>query len=178
MNFKYIVNGWILTALTLILALTTVSDAQGLIPYWVLKATQTDNLASLGQVHMVDYRQIQCVSTAIYYESHGEPLMGQIAVARVIQNRVRQHFAATACEVVTQRANGVCQFSWACGSYHQVNAKECRQCWQIAVQVFAQHQYQAFMPNAAYFHSVTVNPEWHGLRRSLTIGQQQFYSRR
>lgn len=176
MNFKYIVNGWIFAALTLILALTTVSDAQGLIPYWVLKATPTDNLAS--QVHMVDYRQIQCVSTAIYYESHGEPLMGQIAVARVIQNRVRQHFAATACEVVTQRANGVCQFSWACGSYHQVTAKECRQCWQIAVQVFAQHQYQAFMPTAAYFHSVTVNPDWHGLRRSLTIGQQQFYSRR
>ena len=44
----------------------------------------------------------RCMAGAIYFESKGEPLTGQLAVADVILNRIRSgRFAGTICSVVT-----------------------------------------------------------------------------
>src|SRR3546814_13831984 len=56
--------------------------------------------------------QLNCLAGAIYFESKGEPLSGQLAVANVIMNRVESgRFPSTICGVVTQRD----QFSFVSG---------------------------------------------------------------
>lgn len=48
-------------------------------------------------------KQVTCIALAVYYESRGEPLEGQKAVATVVMNRVNSpRFPNTACEVVFQ----------------------------------------------------------------------------
>ncbi len=53
----------------------------------------------------LDHRkQVTCIAMAIYFESRGESLQGQRAVASVVMNRVRDpRFPKTPCEVIYQR---------------------------------------------------------------------------
>lgn len=54
-------------------------------------------------------RQMECLAGAIYFESRGEPLNGQLAVAQVVINRAESNvFPSDYCGVVYQRA----QFSF------------------------------------------------------------------
>ena len=54
--------------------------------------------------HDGDDDAIQCLAGAIYFESKGEPLSGQLAVADVIINRSKSgRFPEDICAVVTQR---------------------------------------------------------------------------
>lgn len=54
--------------------------------------------------HDGDDDAIQCLAGAIFYESKGEPLSGQLAVADVIINRSKSgRFPSDICDVVTQR---------------------------------------------------------------------------
>src|SRR3546814_6354866 len=53
---------------------------------------------------------LRCLATAVYFESKGEPLEGQLAVAQVILNRREsRRFADTICGVVHQPT----QFSYS-----------------------------------------------------------------
>lgn len=55
---------------------------------------------------------LQCLAGAIYFESKGEPLTGQLAVAEVIINRAKSgRFPTDVCAVVKQRG----QFSFVRG---------------------------------------------------------------
>ncbi len=50
-----------------------------------------------------------CGAQNVYHESRGEPDLGMIAVAQVVQNRIKStRFPDTVCEVVYQDK----QFSW------------------------------------------------------------------
>ena len=56
--------------------------------------------------------ELACLAGAIFYESKGEPLAGQLAVAEVIINRTKSgRFPKSICGVVTQRG----QFSFVRG---------------------------------------------------------------
>ena len=58
-----------------------------------------------------------CLAKAIYFEARGEGPLGQLAVAQVILNRVKDPaFPKTICGVVFQNASDFnrCQFSFAC----------------------------------------------------------------
>lgn len=56
--------------------------------------------------------ELRCLAGAIYFESRGEPLAGQLGVAEVILNRAASgRFASGVCGVVTQRG----QFSFVKG---------------------------------------------------------------
>jgi spore germination cell wall hydrolase CwlJ-like protein len=49
--------------------------------------------------------EIYCMAQAVYHEARGEPVEGQIAVAYVVLNRMRNPvWPATACEVVYEPA--------------------------------------------------------------------------
>lgn len=62
--------------------------------------------------HDGDDEAIRCLAGAIYFESKGEPLAGQLAVADVIINRAKSgRFPEDVCDVVTQRG----QFSFVRG---------------------------------------------------------------
>ncbi len=58
--------------------------------------------------------QQECLAQAVYFESNGEPLEGQLAVAEVIMNRAASgRFPATLCGVVRQKS----QFSFVRGGH-------------------------------------------------------------
>lgn len=47
---------------------------------------------------------LYCIARAVYHESRGEPLLGQIAVAYVVINRMKSgFFPAKACDVIYQK---------------------------------------------------------------------------
>ena len=67
----------------------------------------------------------ECLAKNIYFEAKNQPLIGQLAVAIVVMNRVEDHrFPDTVCEVVQQGptlawtenfpVKNKCQFSWYC----------------------------------------------------------------
>ena len=56
--------------------------------------------------------EMRCLAGAVYFESRGEPLAGQLAVAQVVINRTESsQFPSSYCAVVYQRA----QFSFVRG---------------------------------------------------------------
>src|SRR5690606_9256257 len=64
-----------------------------------------------------------CLATAIYFEARGESYRGQVAVAQVVLNRVKDHrYPDTICGVVFQNQNrrNACQFSFACDGIPEV----------------------------------------------------------
>ena len=78
-------------------------------------ATQA-HAARSTQMHAA-HNDLSCLATAMYFEARGEPQDGQMAVGRVILNRVSDRaYPSTVCGVVYQSANrrNGCQFSFAC----------------------------------------------------------------
>lgn len=54
--------------------------------------------------HDGDDEALQCLAGAIYFETRGEPLSGQLAVAEVILNRAKSgRFPSDVCDVITER---------------------------------------------------------------------------
>ena len=174
MFLKYVCNGWVMLSVSLLCFL----KFSGIEAVAHTAHYPTDLSIHVRQLNSLDFRQLKCVATAVYYESAHEPHLGQVAVARVIQNRVRQKFAESPCEVIYQRHQHVCQFSWACQQHRMITARECERCWQIACQVFAQQQYQNFMPTALFFHATYINPKWTNTRPIKTIGHHVFHQKR
>ena len=81
----------------------------------VLPATTQSALAK--DYRPVIHDDLSCLARAIYFEARGESPEGQIAVGRVILNRVKSRvYPGTICGVVYENANRMnrCQFSFAC----------------------------------------------------------------
>jgi N-acetylmuramoyl-L-alanine amidase len=81
-----------------------------------------------------------CVAVAVYFESRGEPVAGQVAVAHVIRNRIEDpRYPDNACDVVKQGYywNGSpirnkCQFSFYCDG--KPDDPKNKQAWFIIIQ--------------------------------------------
>jgi spore germination cell wall hydrolase CwlJ-like protein len=102
---------------------------------------------------------LKCLAQAIYFESRGEPLDGQLAVAEVIINRAASgQYPASYCDVVTQRA----QFSFVRhGRIPQVD--EASSAWHRAravAQIAEQNLWESKAADALYFHAAYVKPAW------------------
>ncbi len=110
-------------------------------------------------------KEQKCLAEAVYFESRGESIKGQAAVAQVVLNRVRNPaYPNTICGVVYQNTNWInhCQFSFACdGRKHRVT--EMAQ-WTVAQQVArAVSAGQIWFPevgSATHYHAVYVRPRW------------------
>ncbi len=118
---------------------------------------------------------LRCLAQAIYFEARGEPLAGQLAVARVVVNRSASGiFPADYCSVVTQRA----QFSFVRGGQIP-SADERSAAWQRAVRV-ARIAHQDLWPSdvgdALFFHADHVRPRWANRKIArATIDRHIFY---
>lgn len=139
----------------------------------------------------VNREHLRCLALNIYHEAGSEPFMGQVAVARVVMNRVKHGFASNPCKVVYQAnwvpnrddpeeaPRKVCQFSWVCEGKpapHQNNPRY-KQAESIAHDVLAENRWHDAVPgNVLFFHNSTVNPQW-VYNRVMTIGNHVFYSR-
>lgn len=72
----------------------------------------TLDAAVAAQTATIDDEELNCLAIGVYYESKGEPLAGQLAVADVILNRTTSgRFPTSVCGVLTQRG----QFSFVKG---------------------------------------------------------------
>ncbi len=123
-----------------------------------------------------------CLARAIYFEARSESELGQLAVARVILNRVKDpDYPKTICGVVYQgsgRRNS-CQFSFACDGL----ADDVRQpaAWSeaklVAQKALAGDQTVRVIGTATNYHADYVNPKWaKSMKRLIKIGRHIFYS--
>jgi spore germination cell wall hydrolase CwlJ-like protein len=118
-------------------------------------------------------REQRCLATAIYFESKGEPLSGQLAVARVVINRADSgRFAPTLCGVVTQPG----QFSFVRGgAMPAINPDSGSWRTAVAIAKIAQGDlWESKAENALYFHARRVSPGWR-MARVGAIGNHVFY---
>ena len=116
---------------------------------------------------------LTCLAGAIYYESKGEPLAGQLAVADVILNRAHSgRFPTSVCSVVTQPG----QFSFVRHGHIPPVAPD-RAAYRTAVavaQVALQKAWDSPAPQALYFHARHVAPHW-DRAQVAAIGNHLFY---
>ena len=117
--------------------------------------------------------ETDCLARAVYWESKGEPLNGQLAVANVIINRARSgRFASTICGVVRQRS----QFSFVRGGYIPA-APQASRSWRTAVAIAliaTRNLAGDAAPQALFFHARSVRPGWR-LTRVASVGNHIFY---
>lgn len=124
--------------------------------------------------------QWQCLATAIYFESRGEPLAGQIAVAEVVLNRVdSRSYPGTICAVTTQGVgNGRgCQFSYACDGRADVmtSARPKARAEKLA-RLLIDGRPRTITDGATHFHATYVRPSWsRKFARTAAIGNHVFY---
>ena len=117
--------------------------------------------------------EFDCLASAVYYESRGEPLDGQLAVAEVILNRVRSgRFRSTVCDVVKQPS----QFSFVRRGVIPTAPRDSVS-WQRAAAIahIAMNDLaDATGDDSLFFHATYVNPRW-GRPRIARIGNHIFY---
>ncbi|MFN2099357.1 cell wall hydrolase [Altererythrobacter sp. MF3-039] len=119
--------------------------------------------------------QMQCLAGAVYFEARGEPLAGQLAVARVVINRAESsRFPASYCGVVYQRA----QFSFVNnGSMPRI--KTGSRAWQRAravARIAHEGMWDSQAADSLYFHANYVKPRWARAKQArATINTHIFY---
>jgi spore germination cell wall hydrolase CwlJ-like protein len=118
-------------------------------------------------------REHECLAGAVYFESKGEPLEGQLAVAEVIMNRAASgRFPPSLCSVVFQRG----QFSFVRRGDMPPIPRSSR-AWQEAVavsRIARDGLWKDVVPNAMYFHAARVSTDW-GKQRVARLGHHVFY---
>lgn len=134
--------------------------------------------------------QLNCMALNIYFEARGEPFMGQVAVARVVMNRVlHKDFPKDPCRVIYQKheildadtgsSKTVCQFSWVCENLpHPPHWNEQFQmAKQIARDVLQTNKWSELLStNTLFFHNINVKPGWFH-RQVEIIGNHVFYAK-
>jgi len=123
----------------------------------------------------------RCLANAVYFESRGEAVRGQIAVAQVVMNRVFSEFYPdNVCNVVYQNAHrhNACQFTFACDGIRDVVTEP--DAWQrakrIAKDTLDGKLWLDDIGKATHYHAYWVRPWWIGTMRKLhKIGVHTFY---
>ncbi len=135
-------------------------------------ASLADLVADLSSAELPDH-EAECLAGAVYFESKGESLDGQLAVAQTILNRTRSgRFPTSVCGVVMQPS----QFSFVRGGAFPPIKRTSRN-WKNAVAIahIARNDlWESSVDNALYFHARRVNPGWQ-LRKIAALGNHIFY---
>jgi spore germination cell wall hydrolase CwlJ-like protein len=126
-------------------------------------------------------RAEKCLAEGIYFESRGEPVRGQIAVAQVILNRAFSgHYPTNVCGVVYQNSHRylACQFTFACDRHPDVVRDQ--RAWARAKAVAAGTlDGKLWLPEvgkATHYHAYWVRPWWvRTMTRLHKIGVHTFY---
>ena len=119
--------------------------------------------------------QMRCLAGTVYFESRGEPLAGQLAVAQVVINRAESpRFPASYCDVVYQRA----QFSFVKNG-QMPKIRTGSRAWERA-KAIARIAHEGLWDSAAedslYFHAKYVSPSWSRKKaHRATIKTHLFY---
>jgi spore germination cell wall hydrolase CwlJ-like protein len=143
--------------------------ASAILPFASLAAA----LSAQTAADAAEDETLRCMATTIWYESHGEPLDGQLAVAEVILNRTKSgRYPTDVCGVVKQRG----QFSFVRdGVLPTIEAG--RRGFSTALQVARvalAKAWESSAPKALFFHARHVGPSAR-MVRVAAIGNHVFY---
>ena len=127
--------------------------------------------------------ELKCLATAIYFEARGESEKGQIAVAQVVLNRVKNPaYPNSICSVVYQNKNKRhrCQFSFACdGITDRITDKRAWAKSQALARRVLNDERTLFLASigaATHYHATYVKPRWaRSMKRMEKIGRHVFY---
>jgi N-acetylmuramoyl-L-alanine amidase len=138
------------------------------------KAANLAQLVALQTVPQSLDREAECLAASVYFESKGEPLEGQLAVAEVVINRAESggRFPPSICRVVFQKG----QFHFVRAGGFPPIAKSSR-AWREAVaiaQIAMNEQWASRASKAMFFHATRVSPRWNKTRIA-TLGNHVFY---
>jgi len=117
--------------------------------------------------------ELDCLARNVYYESRGEPLVGQYAVAEVTMNRVASSmFPDSVCNVVNARG----AFSWTNNeSLKEPYGFEWWGAQAVARSVHDNHA-SPYVGDALFYHATYVSPRWARTRPQIAlIGRHLFY---
>jgi len=133
-------------------------------------STLTALISAMAAVDTDANEQLRCLATAVYFESRGEPLEGQLAVAQAILNRAESgRYAPTVCGVISQPG----QFS-----YDRSRSPRSGRDWDTAeaiAKIAMDDMWHDVAPNAMSFHATYVKPNWAGKTKVAQIGRHVFY---
>jgi len=131
---------------------------------------------------------LTCLALNVYHESKNQSLIGQIAVAQVTMNRVRdERYPDNVCDVVKQGLTykwnpsipirNKCQFSWYCDGKSDKPRDE--HAWDKAMLVAHGVYYgnlDDFVEGATHYHAHYVLPSWASTKTYITrIDDHIFY---
>lgn len=128
-----------------------------------------------------NYRALNCLTSAIYYEAGNESDDGQRAVAQVVLNRIHHPaFPHSVCGVVyqgTERGDIKCQFTFGCDGAMARTPDQIA--WQrarrVAMAALSGYVY-APVGLATHYHTLAVHPAWAPtLKPVAVIGAHIFY---
>lgn len=124
----------------------------------------------------------KCLATAIYFEARGEPAQGQLAVAQVVINRLKNPaYPNTICGVVYQNKDmrNACQFSFACDGIKDriTDMGSWRQAEELAHRVlYEDNWWNAKVGSSTHYHANYVRPRWaRTMKKMQKIGHHIFY---
>jgi len=121
----------------------------------------------------------KCLAEAVYFESRGEPVRGQIAVAQVIMNRVFSPFYPNnVCGVVHQSNSRGCQFSYNCDGIPNVVTEPdaMARAVHIARDMLNGKLWMPEVAKATHYHAYYVRPDWINEMHTIsTMGVHTFY---
>lgn len=123
----------------------------------------------------------KCLAEAVYFESRGEAVRGQIAVAQVVMNRVFSgKYPDTVCGVVYQNKyrHFACQFTFACDNNPDVIREP--EMWERARKISkAMLDGQIWLPEvgkSTHYHAYWVRPSWVAeMKKMYKFGVHTFY---
>jgi len=126
-------------------------------------------------------KQERCLAEAIYFEARGESEEGQVAVAQVVLNRVKNpSYPDSICGVVYQNKHkrNRCQFSFACDGIADriAQAGAWKTAERIAKDVIGGKRYLKMVDASTHYHATYVKPRWaKAMARRGKIGEHIFY---
>lgn len=126
-------------------------------------------------------KEQRCLAEAIYFEARGEPEEGQVAVAQVVLNRVKNPaYPDTICKVVYQNRHkrNACQFSFACDRVRdRISAKSAWETAQrLSREIISGKRYLEKVGASTHYHATYVSPRWANKMTKLKkIGRHIFY---
>lgn len=130
--------------------------------------------------------ELKCLATAIYFEARGEPEEGQLAVAQVVLNRLKNPaYPNTICGVVYQNKTKRyrCQFSFACdGRSDRITDARSWATAQALAKRSVEEQANTFISavgSSTHYHATYVHPRWaRRMTETDKIGRHIFYDTR
>ena len=134
-------------------------------------------IATITLEDIISDKDKKCLIENVYFESRGEPIVGQEAVVWVVLNRMLSgNYSDDVCEVIYQPK----QFSWTSkrSTTDEIMQSEEWRTAEMVVEDVLQNYFTSLDPTSGsmFFHSTRVQPSWaDDMEKVVRINNHIFY---